>query len=58
MTGPKELPTILKMTVIPRDIPPNCLGVDSKIIFMLPTCNKDIPAAMNARFAETKDPVE
>ena len=58
ITGPMGSPTILKMTVIPREIPSNFFGVDSKIIFMVPTCIRDIPVATIPRFVDTKNAVE
>ena len=36
--GPIDAPTILIRLVIPKDIPLNCLGVDSIMTFMLLTC--------------------
>jgi len=58
IAGPIEAPTKLKRTVIPRDIPLNFLGVDSRTISKPPTCINDNPAATTARFVATKIPVE
>lgn len=56
--GPIELPIILKRAVIPKDIPLNCLGVDSKTMFKPPTRVSDNPAAIIARFIDTRNAVE
>ena len=58
IAGPIEPPTRLKRTVIPRDIPLNCLGVVSKTILKPPTWVRDKPAAIIARLADTKNSVE
>lgn len=53
-----EPPTRLNRTVIPRDIPLNCLGVVSKTILKPPTWVRDNPAAIIARLADTMNSVE
>ena len=56
--GPIDAPTILIRLLIPKDIPLNCLGVDSIMTFMAPTLDRDNPVERTPRLAETNNSVE
>ena len=58
IAGPTAPPIRLRSTVIPRDIPLNCLGVDSKIVLNPPTWVNDNPVAIIASVPATIDSVE
>jgi hypothetical protein len=56
--GPTAPPIRLRRTVVPRDVPLNSLGVDSKTMLKPPTCINDSPTAIIDRVTANKKPVE
>lgn len=54
IAGPIAPPIRLRRTVVPKDTPANCLGVDCKTISKPPTCTNDRPVAIIAKVTDVK----
>jgi len=56
--GPMDIPTIIITTLIPRDMPLYCIGVEVIIILNIPVFSNANPTAITARFPSTSVSVE